>query len=179
MRFWIGLILASIGISALLTFISEYQGVEFSFVPTRSTVPGEQPQPEFVLDPQVPAKRQGYTVELRVPPSEVGKLNRVAVRFKNQGEGPLEISFLKKSCGCANVYLDQQLLKENQPPLVKGPGQPGELVFEWKPEVHHLDEMKRNQASVYRYGFELVTNERKFTESLKFEIITELRAAAP
>lgn len=176
MRFWLAIILSTILISALLTFINEYQGTDFSIVPTKPTATADQPQPEFVVEENSAVKRQGYTFQISVSPSEVQKVSRVTLRFKNQGPGPLEIGFLRKTCGCAEVRVDQTVLKEGQPAVVKASGQSGELTFEWKPDLQHLEDMRRNQASVYRYGFELITNERRFQESLRFEIVTELKA---
>jgi hypothetical protein len=176
MRFWLAIILSTILISALLTFINEYQGTDFSIVPTKPTATAEQPQPEFVVEDNPAVKRQGYTFQVQVPPSEVQKVSRVSIRFKNQGPGPLEISFLRKTCGCADVKVDQTVLKEGQAAVIKAPGQSGELTFEWKPDLQHFEEMRRNQATIYRYGFELVTNERRYQESLRFEIVTELKA---
>ncbi|HMP01700.1 MAG TPA: DUF1573 domain-containing protein [Gemmatales bacterium] len=177
MRFWLSLILCTIAISTFLTFINEYQGANLEVVTVTPTSPtADTAQPEFVTDANAAVKREAYTFEISGPAAVVGQKAQYRFNFKNQGAGPLEIEFKSKSCGCAGLEIDGKPMTKAGDKVTIAPGAAGVIVFEWKPEADHYAEMKKTDAKFFRYGFEFLTNERRYTESLRFEIQSEIKA---
>lgn len=171
MRFWLSIILGTMVVSFGLTWLVMKQGQNIELTPI-ATVASTDEQPEIAFDLGPNMRRESNVVEVQAGPTKVGASNQIEVKFKNQGKGPLRLTYLSESCGCAEIKIDGVKLKKESPPIIKNPGDSGVITFQWKAEPRHLTNQPPDGQ--FRFAFDLDTNEKKYTAALRIEAVSKI-----
>lgn len=178
MRFWLTLVLSTIGISAGLTWLSLHQGAQITPGNVKLTDTGELPG-EFTFDPKSLDKiAQNVTVQdnvisIATRESAVHQENTLEIKFQNKGKGPLRFSLITASCGCSHAFLNGQELQKGEPGPDVAPNGEGTLKLVWKAQEKHFSEQEGDKG--YRFAFEFYFNDTRFSDNLKIEVYSRIK----
>jgi hypothetical protein len=174
MKFWLPLILGTIGVSAFLTYLNLYKGAQtLSFPPvaTKSAVFGRLDIGAGVSLKGKPAphvEQLANVVEVDGGVSYVGERSDAAITIRNTGQGPLELSLLEKSCTCANIFVDDKEVTPTDHVVTLAPGKSAILRMSWKPEVRNSGEHSRIRARFEH-------NDPRYNDNFIFEIVSNIK----
>ncbi len=174
MRYWLSLILGTIVVSFGITWLVMKQGQNIVLAPVVQATGAEEP-PEIVFELGPNMRQEANVIEVNAGPTKVGASNHIEVKFKNQGKGPLRLTYLSESCGCAEIQIDGRKLNKDASPVVKQPGESGVIRFAWKAEPRHLSSQPPDSS--FRFAFDMDTNEKRFTAALRIEAVSKILPA--
>jgi hypothetical protein len=168
MRFWFTLIVSTVAISAGMTWLVMHQGAQIEPPPARVTVASKVP-PQIAFPPAPGLKVEANYLEVKAAPSVVGRQYAVEVRFRNQGQGPLELYLFRRGPGCTEVALDGKPLAENGERVVKAPGSEGTIRVTWSPAANHLEGQEGGGA---HFTCDLQHNDPRLNDTIHIEVIS-------
>lgn len=165
MRFWLTLILGTIAISGILSWL--YLRMEAAPYPAiqLQSDKGVLPRVEF---PGHTLAGDPKTVALQHGQSHLDVEYRVSVPVANRGAGELVLTVGRKTCGCIqNVFLDDASMPEGLPMMLP-PGSEKQIHITWK-YSQGAAEPDRDR----RFAVEFLTNDPE-TPVFRVEVSTHV-----
>jgi len=137
MKFWLTLILSTISLSVLITWLMIRRDAPRPLPPYPPLQKGE-PGELAVADPY---KLEVDVIQVQVEKCVIGQTSTVEIPFTNKGKGELRFGLVNKGCGCVSgVQVDEVPLvsaadaRGQQPEfVVKKPNETGKLTISWRP----------------------------------------------
>lgn len=173
LKFWLALILGTIGISAGLTYLKLHRGAQMIEYPPPAPK-AKKPSIEFLpVRPDTEKSRMEISANLvlfHVKDAVADVENEVAFKIKNNGEGTLELSYKDKTCTCADIYIDNQRISGTSHNTKLESGQSALVKLVFKPKY---DAQKANEKTRIRATF--VHNDERYSDYLQFEIVTTVK----
>lgn len=174
LRFWLALILGTIVISAGLTYLKLHRGAQT--IPYPPLAPKtKQPAVEFIPakanTPENNMEVSANLVLFHVSESIADADNEIEFKVRNNGEGPLELSYKGESCTCAHVYVDgQRVSGTNHMSKING-GQTATFRIIYKPKITGT----RGEPEKKRIRVTFDHNDQRYSDNLQFEIVTTVK----
>jgi hypothetical protein len=164
MKLWVTLIVSTILITAIMTYLVLHRGaqtlaepgsVEESSLPSRVEFPG--------------GTIEGNVLDIDGGASRPGRESSVVVPLKCTGSAPLKLELLRVSCTCANaLFLNDRKLEEGRDPVTLQPGESATLKINWTPK----DEQGGNPA--YRFSASFLLNDPRYSHTFRIQITTRI-----
>jgi hypothetical protein len=146
MKFWLTLVLSTIALSILITWLMIQRDAPRP-PPTRPPlVAGEKGE----LHVGEPYQLNTDVIQVQAPKCVIGETSTIEIPFSNQGKGMLDVALISKGCGCVSaVSIDGVALplvtepaKGRPRSVLKKPNETGKLIVTWKPTQAQYDEGK-------------------------------------
>ncbi len=170
-KFWLALILGSIGISGGLTYLKLHRGAQTIVYPPPAPK-AKSPQVEFIntLSPSDAKQMEisANVVTFNIKESYHGVEDEVNFKVKNVGEGVLELSLLQETCSCLGIYIDGQRVSGTSHMTKIAPGKtvPVRITIKPKYDINKTNTDKTRVRATFNH------NDERFSDNLHFEIVT-------
>ena len=174
LKFWLALILGTIGIATGLTYLKLHRGAQtISYPPPAAKT--KTPIIEFLTSETESADRKmevsANVVTFNIKESAADKENQVSFNLKNAGEGILELSLIHSSCTCAEIYIDKQRITNTEHLAKIAPGQTALVKLVYKPKY----DPKKEGGDKTRITVTFRHNDDRYSDNLHFEIVTAVK----
>lgn len=174
LKFWLALILGTIGIAAGLTYLKLHRGAQtISYPPVAAKT--KSPAIEFsTIKPNSDDNKMEISanvVMFNVKESLADAENEVSCQLKNSGEGTLELSLKHASCTCIEIYFDKQRVTMTEHQVKIAPGQTAVVRLLYKPKLEPgtLADGRSRITATFEH------NDERYNDNIHFEIVTRIK----
>ena len=130
MRFWSSLLVCLVVIAGIVaggTWLVMHQGAQA--LPESYSAPKASGAAKMVFEGGL--RMLGNVIEFDAGEAKIDEPKKFSVPFRNAGDAPLRLRFLRVSCGCKHeVRVDGRSIEINEE-IVKQPGERGEITLHW------------------------------------------------
>jgi hypothetical protein len=176
MKFWLALILGTIGISAGLTFLNLYKGAQTLSYPPPAP-PVKPSRIKFVevrqAKPEMQTLIRANAITFQVGDTEQGDRHEAQIRFSNAGQADLILTFKdsssnKEGQGPLDVVINDTRITGTNPRFTLPPGGSALLKLTWAPG--RGDVMPPDARTKARAFVRFEHNDDRYIDDLIFEI---------
>lgn len=175
LKFWVALILGTIGIAAGLTYLKLHRGAQTISYPAPASKQ-KSPQIEFqTAQPDTDAIKMEVSANVvifHVKESKVGNEYQMSFNIKNAGQADLELSLINQSCTCSEVFVDNQRVSLTDHQKKVPPGKTATIKLVYVPKK---DQIAKEPGETTRVRASFNHNDERFSDNLHFEIVTEVK----
>lgn len=172
LKFWLALILGTIGVAAGITYLKLHRGAQtISYPPVAAR--NKQARVEFIQaqpdTDDLKVEVSANVVTFHAKQSKAGKEYQMSIKLKNVGEADLDLNLLSQSCTCSEVYVDDKRVTLTDHQKKVPPGQTATIRMNYIP---NKDQIANEEGKKTRVRATFTHNDERFSDNLHFEIVT-------